>query len=285
MLPGMETREPSTAGPLLRDWRRRRKLSQLDLSLLADTSARHLSYMETGRARPSREMLLRLSAALDIPLRERNTLLLAGGYAPAYRESSLDDAYMASVSSALETVLATHEPYPAVVVDRLWNVVRGNSAMSVLMEGVPAHLSEPRPNVFRLALHPEGLAARLVNLGEVRELFLDRLLHQVNTTADADLRALYEEVSRYPAPEEPADAGTGPADGPNPIRVPLRLRTPFGELALFSTMATFGAPADVTLSELAIELFYPLDGFTADTLRALAPASSKNSAAPENVFP
>ncbi|WP_433696687.1 helix-turn-helix domain-containing protein [Nocardiopsis sp. CA-288880] len=281
----METREPSAAGPLLRDWRRRRKLSQLDLSLLADTSARHLSYMETGRARPSREMLLRLSAALDIPLRERNTLLLAGGYAPAYRESSLDDAYMASVSSALETVLATHEPYPAVVVDRLWNVVRGNSAMSVLMEGVPAHLSQPRPNVFRLVLHPEGLAARLVNLGEVRELFLDRLLHQVNTTADADLRALYEEVSRYPAPGPPSDADTGPADGPNPIRVPLRLRTPFGELALFSTMATFGAPADVTLSELAIELFYPLDGFTADTLRALAPASSKNSAAPENVFP
>ncbi|MEU0239100.1 helix-turn-helix transcriptional regulator [Nocardiopsis sp. NPDC006198] len=281
----METREPSAAGPLLRDWRRRRKLSQLDLSLLADTSARHLSYMETGRARPSREMLLRLSAALDIPLRERNTLLLAGGYAPAYRESSLDDAYMASVRSVLETVLATHEPYPAVVVDRLWNVVRGNSAMSVLMEGVPAHLSEPRPNVFRLVLHPEGLAARLVNLGEVRELFLDRLLHQVNTTADADLRALYEEVSRYPAPGEPADADTGPADGPNPIRVPLRLRTPLGELALFSTMATFGAPADVTLSELAIELFYPLDRFTADTLRALVPASPKNSAAPENAFP
>ncbi|MFJ9553876.1 helix-turn-helix domain-containing protein [Nocardiopsis sp. NPDC101807] len=281
----METREPSAAGSLLRDWRRRRKLSQLDLSLLADTSARHLSYMETGRARPSREMLLRLSAALDIPLRERSALLLAGGFAPAYRESSLDDAYMASVSSALETVLATHEPYPAVVVDRLWNVVRGNSAMSLLMEGVPPHLLEPRPNVFRLALHPEGLAARLVNLGEVRELFLDRLLHQVNATADADLRALYEEVSRYPAPGQHSGADTGPAGESDPIRVPLRLRTPFGELALFSTMATFGAPADAALSELAIELFYPLDCFTADTLRALASGSPVGSAAPEHVSP
>jgi transcriptional regulator with XRE-family HTH domain len=283
MLLGMETREPSAVGSLLRDWRRRRKLSQLDLSLLADTSARHLSYLETGRARPSREMLLRLSTALDIPLRERNTLLLAGGYAPAYRESGLDEAYMASVRSALETILTTHGPYPAVVVDRLWNVVRGNAAMSVLMEGVPAHLLEPRPNVFRLVLHPEGLASRLVNLGEVRELFLDRLLRQVTATADADLRALHEEVSRYPVPGGPPGADTDPADGPGPIRVPLRLRTPFGELSLFSTMATFGAPADVTLSELAIELFYPLDGFTADTLRALAPTSSAGSTGLESV--
>lgn len=262
----MDTREPSPAGTLLREWRSRRRLSQLDLSLLADTSARHLSYLETGRAKPSRAMLLRLSVALDIPLRERNTLLLAAGYAPAYRESSLDDGYMASVRSALETMLTAHEPYPAVVVDRLWNVVQGNRAMAVLMEGVPAHLLEPCPNVFRLALHPEGLASRLSNLGEVRELFLDRLLRQVNATGDADLRALYEEVSGYPVPG--GDEPGGSPHRPSPIQVPLRFRTPFGELAMFSTMATFGAPADVTLSELAIELFYPLDDFTAAALRA-----------------
>lgn len=272
MLHGMDTRRPSPAGHLLREWRRRRRLSQLDLSLLADTSTRHLSYMETGRAQPSQAMLLRLSAALDIPLRERNTLLLAAGYAPAYRESSLDDQYMASIRSALETMLTAHEPYPAVVVDRLWNVLQGNRGMAVLMEGVPAHLLEPRPNVFRLALHPEGLAARLSNLGEVRELFLDRLLRQVNATGDAELRALYEEVSRFPAPgdgEPPVGDAPSP-HRPSPIQVPLRFHTPFGELAMFSTMATFGAPADVTLSELAIELFYPLDDVTADTLRALA---------------
>ncbi|MFG1941542.1 helix-turn-helix domain-containing protein [Nonomuraea sp. NPDC048826] len=269
----MDTRQ-SPAGTLLREWRRRRRLSQLDLSLLADTSARHLSYLETGRSRPSQAMLLRLSAALDIPLRERNTLLLAAGYAPAYQESSLDDAYIASIRAALETMLAAHEPYPAVVVDRLWNVLEGNRAMAVLMDGVPPHLLEPRPNVFRLALHPEGLAARLSNLSEVRELFLRRLLRQVNATGDADLRALYEEVSRYPVPEGGDRSGDGPPHRPSPIQVPLRFRTPFGELAMFSTMATFGAPADVTLSELAIELFYPLDDFTAGTLRALAGAQS-----------
>lgn len=157
----MSEGKPSQVGTLLREWRRRRRLSQLDLALLADSSARHLSYVETGRAHPSRTMVLRLSAALDVPLRERNTLLLAAGYAPAYRESSLDDAYLASVRTAVDTMLAAHEPYPAVVVDRLWNVLDGNHAMTVLMDGIPPHLLRPRPNVFRLTLHPDGLSARL----------------------------------------------------------------------------------------------------------------------------
>ncbi|GAA4960560.1 helix-turn-helix transcriptional regulator [Nonomuraea thailandensis] len=259
-------------GALLREWRQRRRLSQLDLANLAETSARHLSYMETGRARPSRAMLLRLSAALDVPLRERNTLLLAADYAPAYRESSLDDAYMASIRAALETMLTAHEPYPAVVVDRVWNVLQGNHAMGVLMDGIPPHLLEPRPNVFRLALHPDGLAGRLANLEEVRELFLERLSRQVNATGDIELRRLHEEVSRYPIPSSGEEAPHHAASRhrPSPIQVPLRIRTPFGELAMFSTMATFGAPADVTLSELAIELFYPLDDFTANALRALS---------------
>ncbi|MFI0464201.1 helix-turn-helix domain-containing protein [Saccharopolyspora sp. 5N102] len=267
----MGVQQPARVGALLREWRQRRRLSQLDLALLADTSARHLSCVETGRARPSRAMVLRLSRALDVPLRDRNTLLLAADYAPAYQESSLDDEAMASIRSALDTMLASHEPYPAVVVDRLWNVLLGNRAMAVLMDGIPQHLLLPQPNVFRLALHPDGLAQRLVNLHEVRALFLERLHRQVIATGDAHLRALYEEVGGYPVPEDPgAERGGSAGNAPSPIQVPLRIRTPQGELAMFSTMATFGAPADVTLSELAIEFFYPFDEHTANALHALA---------------
>ncbi|WP_327688733.1 helix-turn-helix transcriptional regulator [Streptomyces tubercidicus] len=255
-------------GVLLREWRQRRRLSQLDLALLAETSTRHLSCVETGRARPSRTMVLRLGEALDVPLRERNALLLAADYAPAYQESGLDDAGMAQIRAALDMMLTAHEPYPAVVVDRWWNVVTGNGAMAVLMAGVPPQLLVPQPNVYRLTLHPDGLVSRLANAAEVRALLLERLLRQVHTTGDGQLRALYEEVCRYPAPEAPDTVPDGvPAARPGPIQVPLRVRVPGGELSLFSTMATFGAPADVTLSELAIELFYPLDEFTAEVLR------------------
>ncbi|PXX57688.1 DNA-binding XRE family transcriptional regulator [Nocardia tenerifensis] len=263
---------------LLREWRQRRRLSQLDLALSADTSARHLSYVETGRSRPSRTMVLRLCEALEVPLRDRNTLLLAADYAPAYRESSLDDVSLTSVRTALTTMLTAHEPYPAVVVDRLWNVVTGNAAMSVLMHGVPDHLLLPQPNVYRLVLHPEGLAGRLVNLGQVRELFLERLARQVGASGDARLSALYDEVSRYPRLPDPPDEPRVDAAQPSPFEVPIRVRTPAGELSMFSTMATFGAPADVTLSELAIELFYPLDEFTATALRAMAAAVNPSSA-------
>ncbi|WP_330232183.1 helix-turn-helix transcriptional regulator [Nocardia sp. NBC_00508] len=263
----VETR--SRVGGLLREWRQRRRLSQLDLALAADTSARHLSYLETGRAAPSRAMVLRLCDTLDVPLRERNTLLLAAGYAPAYRESSLDDTHLRSVRAALDTMLSAHEPYPAVVVDRLWNVVTGNAAMSVLMDGVPAHVQAPRPNVYRLVLHPDGLASRLANLTQVRALFLERLARQVSASGDHELAALYDEVSGYPDPPDAADTAEVGAP-PGPFEVPIRIRTPAGELSMFSTMATFGAPADVTLSELAIELFYPLDEFTAAALRGRA---------------
>lgn len=269
----MATYQPVRVGVLLREWRRRRRLSQLDLAHLAGTSARHLSCVETGRARPSRTMVLRLSRALEVPLRERNTLLLAADYAPAYLESSLDDGTMSSIRSALDAMLTAHEPYPAVVVDRWWNVVTGNKAMAVLMDGTPEHLLLPRPNVYRMALHPEGLSARLVNVHEVRALFLERLLHQVNATGDSQLRALYDEVSQYPAPANTEYDGNV-ENPPSPIQVPLRIRTPFGELSMFSTMATFGAPADVTLSELAIELFYPLDDFTTAAFRALSTEES-----------
>ncbi|WP_227984069.1 helix-turn-helix domain-containing protein [Nocardia spumae] len=253
-------------GTLLRRWRRLRRLSQLELGLHADISARHISYVETGRSRPSRAMVLRLCEALEVPLRERNTLLLAGGYAPEYGESALDDTALAAVRSALEVVLTTHEPYPAVVVDRLWNVVLGNRAMAVLMAGIPEELRTPHPNVYRLVLHPRGLSAQLRNGHQIRELFLQRLIRQAEATGDDRLRALYDEVAAYPVPEPDPDAEIAPG----PFEVPLRIRTPAGELSMFSTMATFGAPADVTLSELAIELFYPLDEFTRATLRAAA---------------
>ncbi len=257
-------------GTLLRDWRRRRRLSQLELALRAGSSARHLSCLETGRARPSRAMVLRLADHLDVPLRERNGLLLAAGYAPAYRERALDDEGLRSVRGALDMMLAAHRPYPAVVVDRGWNVVTGNPAMGVLLDGVPPELLAAPANVARLALHPEGLAARCTNLPEVRGHFLERLHRQAEATGDPGLRALYEEVCAY-GPEEPAAAHPegGAAPHSSEAVVPLRFRTPHGELALFSTMAVIGAPNDVTLSELAIELFFPLDDHTADVLRTL----------------
>nr|WP_245659212.1 helix-turn-helix transcriptional regulator [Streptomyces ochraceiscleroticus] len=261
-------------GTLLRDWRQRRRLSQLELALRAGSSARHLSCVETGRARPSRAMVLRLADHLDVPLRERNSLLLAAGYAPAYRESALEDDGLRSVRGALDMMLAGHLPYPAVVVDRGWNVVTGNRAMGVLLDGVPPELLAPPANVARMALHPEGLAARCTNLHEVRGHFMERLQREAEATGDPELRALYEEVRAYgptEAPTAPADADTAPRT-PEAV-IPLRFRTPHGELALFSTMAVIGAPNDVTLSELAIELFFPLDDHTAEVLRTLDDAA------------
>ncbi|WP_369638204.1 helix-turn-helix domain-containing protein, partial [Nocardia sp. JMUB6875] len=174
-------------GALLRDWRQRRRLSQLDLALAADTSARHLSYVETGRSSPSRAMILRLCETLEVPLRERNTMLLAAGYAPEYRESGLDDPDLAAVRSTLDAILSAHEPFPAVVVDRHWNVVLSNRAMAVLTNGTPDHLHTPKPNVYRLVLHPEGLIQHLVNAHQIRTHFLETLTRQATTTADPHL--------------------------------------------------------------------------------------------------
>ncbi|MFD7666502.1 helix-turn-helix domain-containing protein [Streptomyces sp. NPDC059788] len=257
------------AGVLLREWRQRRKLSQLELALRADTSPRHLSCVETGRARPSRQMVLRLAHHLDVPLRERNSLLMAAGYAPVYRERPLEGEGMRAVRSAVDMLLEGHEPYPAVVVDRLWNVVRANRAMDVLLDVAPAELRSPAPNAMRLALHPEGLPAHAVDYGEVRAHLLGGLAQQVRTTGDAALGALYDEVSAYEVPAHEAPAPSQER-GPREAVVPMRFRTPHGELAMFSTIATFGAPADVTLSELAIELFFPMDRPTAHVLRERA---------------
>jgi transcriptional regulator with XRE-family HTH domain len=254
-------------GTLLRDWRRRRRLSQLDLALEAGVSARHLSFLETGRSRPSREMVLHLAEQLDVPLRDRNQLLLAAGFAPAHGERGIDAPEPEPVRDAIGLVLEAHEPYPAVVVDRWWNLVAANRGIALFTAGVAPELLEPPVNVLRLALHPRGTAARIADLAGFRAHLLDRLRRHVALTADERLAALYDEVSAYPAPAAD-DAGRGaPAGGE--IAVPLRLRAPDGgrELRFFSTIATFGTAIDVTVAELAIEAFFPADAETAAALR------------------
>lgn len=249
-------------GPLLRDWRRRRRLSQLDLALEAGVSARHLSFVETGRARPSAQMVLHLAGQLDVPLRERNALLLAAGYAPVYAERDLNAPEMTPVRGAIDRILAGHEPHPAVVFDRQWELVAANRGLGVLLEGVAPHLLEPPVNVLRVGLHPEGLAARTANLGRWRTHLLERLGRQVALTGDPALRTLLDEVTGYPGPPAP-EARPG-----DEIAVPLRLRTPDGELAFLSTVATFGTAVDITVAELSIESFFPTDARTAEIVRA-----------------
>jgi len=246
-----------SVGPLLKEWRVRRHMSQLDLALEAGVSTRHVSFVETGRSRPSAEMVLHLAEQLEVPLRERDAMLLAAGHAPAFGTRDLDAPEMAPVREAIELVLSAQEPYPAAVVDRGWNLVAGNSGIALLTAGVAPELLEPPVNVLRVSLHPEGMAPRIANLAEWREHLLHRLRRQVSLTGDADAAELLAELESYPAPE--AD------DVPhNEIVVPLRLRD---GLAFFSTVAPFGTAVDVTVSELAIESFFPADEATAEALR------------------
>ena len=253
-------------GPLLRDWRRRRRLSQLDLALDAEVSARHLSFVETGRSKPSRELLLHLAEHLDVPLRDRNSLLLAAGYAPSYGERGLDSKDMVPVRQALDKILASHEPFPAVVVDRRWDLVAGNRpALALLTQGVAAHLLEAPINALRVSLHPEGLAPRIANLNEYASHLLDRLHRQAVASGDAGLAALGEELGGYPGIHHDAGAVAEPAQM---LFVPLVLRGMDGpELTFFSTLATFGTALDVTVAELAIESFFPADKTTEQALR------------------
>lgn len=250
-------------GALVREWRERRRLSQLDLALDADISTRHLSFVETGRSQPSREMVLHLAEQLDVPLRERNGLLLAAGYAPIYAETALDASPMASVRAAVRQVLAGHEPYPAVVVDRRWTLVDANASVALLTDGVAPELLAPPANALRVSLHPDGMAPRIVNLGEWRAHLLGRLRRQVAHTADPALAQLYDELRAYPC-DQPAPEVDLP--GPGDIVVPLRLRHAARELAFFSTVTTFGTPLDITVAELAIESFFPADSDTAAVL-------------------
>jgi transcriptional regulator with XRE-family HTH domain len=255
-------------GTLLRRWRERRRLTQLDLSLRAEVSARHLSFVETGRAKPTSSMILLLSEHLDVPLRERNMLLLAGGYAPAYPQHGLSDVPMAAISDAITAILAAHQPYPAVVIDRHWELVAANDAVDVLTTGAAGHLLEPPVNVLRLSLHPDGMATRIVNLAQWRAHLLDRLDRQLEATGDARLMDLLGELRGYPGGDPAPSAAPGEAGA---LIVPLRYRTPAGVLSLFSTTTVFGTPRDVTIAELAIETFYPADSATGTLMRSLTP--------------
>ena len=254
----------TTVGPLLREWRRRRRLSQMDLAADAGVSARHLSFVETGRSRPSPDVVLQLADRLEVPLRDRNHLLLAAGYAPVYDQHELDDPEMEPVREALTLILDGHDPYPAVVVDRAWEMLAANRAVNLLTAGVAPELLEPPANVLRVSLHPDGVAPRIANLGEWRAHLLERLGRQIALSGDPALRTLLEELEGYPAPEH----DPGPNHPGRDIAVPLRLKTEAGELAFISTVATFGTAVEVTASELSIESFFPADRVTAETVRA-----------------
>jgi transcriptional regulator with XRE-family HTH domain len=260
----------SQVGQLLREWRKRRGLSQLELALDAGISARHLSFVETGRSKPGREMLIRVTEQLEVPFRQRNQLLLAAGHAPAFPERSLEDPELEPVRKALDLILAAHEPYPAVVVDRGWNVVAASSAINAIARWVDPKLLEPPVNAMRVGLHPRGLARLILNLGDVRAYFVGRLERQVAITGDPGLAALLDEVTGYPAPAPEHDPASLAAAGV--ILTPLmRLRNPMGgELSFFATVATFGTAAEVTTSELSIELAFPADSSTAEALKNLA---------------
>ena len=254
------------AGDLLRQWRQRRRLSQLDLALAADVSSRHLSFVETGRSRPTSDMILRLAEHLDVPLRDRNTLLLAGGYAPAYPEHGLAEPELQAVQAALSRVLKGHEPYPAVVVNRWWELVDANTGIALFTRHVKPGLLEPPANVLRLSLHPDGMAPRIANLPEWRAHLLARLHHQAEVTGDARLAELRAELAAYPAGDGQGRAEPPPARAE--VVVPLRYRDNGRELSFLSISAVVGTPMDVTVSELAIESFYPADAPTAAALGA-----------------
>jgi len=254
-------------GDLLRDWRQRRRLSQLDLAGEAEVSARHLSFVETGRSRPSRELVLHLAEHLEVPLRDRNSLLLAAGYAPSYRERSLDTEELEPVRRAIDKILSGHEPFPAMVVDRYWNIVSANGALLSLLGSVvsPGLLEQPA-NALRIALHPDGLAPHIENLAEYGDHLLARLDRQASVAGSAELRALAAELRSYPGiPTAPATHGD--LAGRLFALLVLRLEG-LPRLTFFSTIATFGTALDVTVAELAIEQFFPADSATTAALSA-----------------
>lgn len=261
-------------GHLLREWRQRRRMTQMDFANEAEISTKHLSFLETGRAQPSRHMLLRLTELLDVPLRERNTLLVAAGFAPMYAERKLDDPALAAARRAVDVVLKAHEPFPAIAIDRHWNMVAANAAVGPFMTDIDVELLQPPINVMRLSLHPKGLASRIVNFGEWREHLLARLRKQIETTADEGLTKLYEELAQYPAGATNVKTISHLEYGG--VVIPFQVHSPVGVLSFLSTTTIFGTPVDVTLSELAIEAFFPADDFTSQVLTQSAAAARGN---------
>lgn len=259
-------------GDLLRDWRRRRHQSQLALALEAGVSQRHLSFVESGRAQASREMLLRLAESLDMPLREQNRLLNAAGFTAVYRERSLDDPALDVARHAVERVLAAHEPYPALAVDRRWMLVTANRSVAPLLASASPELLMPPVNVLRLSLHPEGLARSIVNYGQWRSYLLQRLARECELTGDAHLQQMLEELRGYPVPPPPAVARPAIPQSDARVFIPLQLATPAGVLSFISTTTVFGTSVDVTVAELSLECMYPADAVTAAALRDLVPS-------------
>ena len=257
-------------GPLLRGWRERRRVSQLELALRAGSSARHISFVETGRSRPSEEMVLRLAEHLEVPVRERNALLLAAGYAPHYPETPLDDPSMEALRAGVERLLQGYEPYPALVVDATYEVVAANRGIAMLLEGVPDHLLTPPLNAMRLTLHPEGLAPRIHNLAEWRGHLLAQMERQIALQRSPALRALYEEVAAYPVPDR-SESASGPGEEAEEVpyfALPMRIEHEGRVLSFVSSISTFNTPMDVTVAELAIETFLPADPATVKYLQS-----------------
>ena len=262
-----EPARPVHIGEHLREWRQRRHLSQLDLAVDAEISARHLSFVETGRSAPSRDMVLKLAERLDVPLRERNVLLVAAGFAPAFPQRPLDDPALTSAREAINLVLKAHEPNPALAYDRHYNLVSANRMVAPLLDGVPQRLLGQPFNILRLAFHPEGLAPRTVNLAEWAAHLLERLHRQCEATADPELIKLYQDLKSYPIP-----ARSAPITADNNVALPFKLRLNGEVLSFISTTMVFGTPVDITLQELALETFFPADELTARRMREMAAA-------------
>jgi transcriptional regulator with XRE-family HTH domain len=258
---------PNRVGELLRGWRQHRRLSQLDLANEAEISTRHLSCVETGRAKPSRAFVLHVAEHLDVPLRARNELLVAAGYAPVYSHTDLDAPEMASVRDAIDLVLMHAEPFPAIVVDRHWNLVRANAGIGLMLHGVAEHLLEPPVNVLRVSMHPEGGAPLLEDFEAYSAQVLTNLRREAAALGDPVLVELHDELAGYPGV-----AAELPVTEPVGVVLPVRMRTPIGVLSFFTTIARFGTAADVTLAELSIESFFPADEATARAVREAAAA-------------
>jgi len=274
----MNKHQQPAIGHLIRDWRQLRRLSQLDLALEAEISQKHLSFVESGRSVPSRDMVLLLAEHLGVPLRERNALLLSAGYAPVYLERSLEDPSLQAARSAIDLLLKGHEPYPAVAVDRHWTLLAANRMIAPLLAGVEdADLLRPPVNVLRLSLHPRGLAPAILNLAEWRSHLIARLRQQIRATADPLLAELLTELLSYPVPAAPTAKGKPQEEAEPPIVLPLQLRLGATVLSLISTTTVFGTPVDVTLSELALETFFPADEATGQALRAIAASVSQDA--------
>jgi len=257
-----------TAGEIVRSWRELRRFSQLELAVEAGISQRHLSFIESGRAVPSRDMILKLAGHLEVPLRERNAMLLAAGYSPIYRHRPLEDPALMRAKATVELLLKAHEPFPALALDRHWNIVVANRALGLLLSGVDPDLLKSPANALRISLHPRGLAPNIVNLAEWRGHLLDRLRRQFRISRDPELDALLAELNTYPFESNERPKGSGDALAEE-VAIPLRMRTPAGSLSFLSTVTVFGTPVEITLSELTLEAFYPADEETARVLAVI----------------